>query len=72
MSNKDKDRQIIFLDRDLSWKLNAIYLVKKTFYRDKQFSKSGLVSDALKEYFANHCDEVEDILDKYHGFGRWV
>lgn len=56
------------LDYDLYHKLNIIATVKR-FYFDKTASMSKIANTAIQEYFDNHADEIQKMMDEYHDKG---
>ena len=58
----------ISMDKQIRHKLLIIYTVKKRFF-DNDTTISGIVDGALSEYFENHKDEINEMMDKYHEQG---
>lgn len=56
------------LDYDLYHKLNIIATVKKNFFDDTA-SMSKIVNAAIQEYFDNHAEEIQKMMDEYHEKG---
>lgn len=56
------------LDKDVRHKLLIIYTIKKRFF-DKDTTISGIVDQALIEYFDNHKEEIDKMMDDYHALG---
>ena len=56
------------IDVDLSRKLYIIHTIRKhVFGEDVQIS--GIINKALEEYFANHKEEIDEMMKKYHDAG---
>lgn len=62
--NLDKKTCCISMDRDIRHKLLVIYTVKKRFF-DEETTISGIVNQALSEYFRNHNDEIDKMMNEY-------
>lgn len=56
------------LDYDTYHKLNIIATVKKNFFDDTA-SMSKIVNAAIQEYFDNHAEEIQKMMDEYHEKG---
>lgn len=66
--NLDKKTCCISMDRDIRHKLLVIYTVKKRFF-DEETTISGIVNQALSEYFRNHNDEIDKMMNEYKEHG---
>lgn len=64
----DKHNMCIRIEKDIRHKLLIIYTVKKKFF-DKETTISGIVNDALREYFENHDEKIKDMMKKYNDNG---
>ena len=56
------------LDKQLVHKLQVIYTVDKYFFGNKT-TLSGIIDKALTEYFDNHAEEIQKMMDEYHEKG---
>ena len=64
----DKKTCCISMDKNIRHKLLIIYTVKKRFF-DADTTISGIVNQALSEYFDNHHDEIEKMMKEYQEQG---
>ena len=58
-----------YIEKELHHKLCVLCMVRKFFFGDKTGSKSMIVNDAIREYFINHREEIEKLMDDYHAQG---
>lgn len=56
------------LDRKIIHKLQVIYTVDKRFFGNNT-TLSGIVEKALTEYFDNHAEEINKMMNEYHEKG---
>ena len=65
-----KKKTICFsIDRDIVKKLKTIHMVDRIFFDHKETTLSGIVEKALTEYFENHKEEINKMMDDYHEQG---
>jgi len=56
------------MDKEVRHKLLIIHTVRKRFF-EKETTISGIVNQALTEYFENHKDEINKMMDEYQKQG---
>lgn len=61
----------ICMNRKLRVKLMNLYTVKKRFNHEN-VTISGIVDDALAEYFINHKSEIDELMKRYHDQGGCI
>lgn len=68
---RDQTKRVlsVWFDKRLYKKLHTIHMVNNMFYGNKDFTMSYLVENAIKEYFDNHDEELNALMDKYHNDG---
>ena len=59
----------IMFDSEVHTKLSKLSAIRKNFFGEKNMSMSGIVNTAMKEYFENHSDEIDALMDRYHSEG---
>lgn len=60
------------MDINTHFKLSVLALTKKIVMNDKSASVSKIVNEAIDEWFDNHKDEVDNILEEYKKNGGWL
>lgn len=59
----------VSLSKETYHKIHVLHSVKKWFFNEKDGTLSGIVEQAIKEYFENHKEEIDDVMRKYHEHG---
>lgn len=67
-----KNKYGISMDINTHFKLSVLALTKKIVMNDKSASVSKIVNEAIDEWFDNHKDEVDNILEEYKKNGGWL
>ena len=68
MARKKSPTQIM-LDDELYMKLYNISFAQKKLKGNKQASMSSIIDKAIREYFANHKEELNALFDEYREKG---
>lgn len=59
----------LMIEQPLHTKLSQYSAIRKMFFGEKDMSMSNIVNAALKEYFDNHSEEINKIMEEYHAKG---
>ena len=57
------------LNEDIYHKIHTLHMVKNMFFGEKEFSMSLLAEIAIREYFDNHKEEIDELMKTYHERG---
>lgn len=68
MSVNNPQLHSVYLEKEINHKFLVIYTVKKKFF-DKNTTESGIIKQAIIEYFENHKDEINKMMEEYHEKG---
>lgn len=66
---KEKKMMGVVISKEVYRKIHVINMVKKYFLSDKDYTISSMVEDAIKEYFVNHNNDIQKMMDEYHEKG---
>ena len=69
MTCQTKRVMSVWFDKRLYKKIHTIYMIKNMFYGNKNFTMSHIVESAIKEYFDNHNEEIQELMKRYHDDG---
>lgn len=59
----------VSFEQPLHTKLSTLSSIRKNFFGEKDMTLSGIIKIALEEYFINHNEEIQEIMDRYHREG---
>ena len=59
----------VTLDPQIMHTLEILYVVRRYFFEEKGITRSGIIETAIKEYFDNHREEINTLMDEYHERG---
>lgn len=60
------------IDRDNKHKLIVLNTVKRRYKKDRESSMSEIVDTAIEEYFENHKEEIDALMEEYHEHGGGI